>query len=183
MIPTVQNVIDVYRRATPEQYRAGMDWYVQTHNFARSLDSNVSRAAGIIAAYSPRQPWELNKIRAIETYNKGYAHGHTKVVCAKVQAIWEGGDPLVILGGKKTTNFYLNILDPYSNSGVTIDRHAFDIAVGEITDDKARGILSRKGVYESFAAVYVAAAGLFNIPAPAMQAITWERWRMEKGIK
>jgi hypothetical protein len=79
--------------------------------------------------------------------------------------------------------FYLSILSPedYSVSPV-IDRHAFDIAVGKKTDDKTRGILSRKGIYESFAEVYREAAKIAGIGSAQMQAITWVEWRGMHGI-
>lgn len=184
MEPNVDNIIDVYRRATVEQFLEGKNWYPSALKLSRELDpENVNRAAGIIAAFSPQCPWWRNVELVKRIYATGEATGHTGVQCAKAQAIFEGADPAIVLGGKKTTNFYHNIVSPLDSSTVTIDGHAFDIAIGMQTGEWARKSLQRKGVYERFADAYRHAAILFNIPAPTMQAVTWVRWRIENGIK
>ena len=78
--------------------------------------------------------------------------------------------------------FYRTILDPTGDIDPVIDRHAFDIAVGMRTNEKARGILSRKGVYSEFAHVYREAAKIAGIGSAQMQAITWVAWREALGI-
>lgn len=191
MIPTVENVLSVYRRASISEYREGIEWYLTAHKVALSLDpQNVFRAAGVIAALSPLNEWENNKNKAFQLYRQ------RGIVCVgpngangiglganvrKAQAIYFGADPLDILTSDKVRNFYLNIAYPEDSIGVTIDRHAFDIAIGRVTGDDARKALSRKGVYREFADTYRIAASVLHLPAPALQAITWVRWRNEKG--
>ena len=52
-----RNILRTYRQATDAQRHEGMTWYDEAHNLAASLDSDVDRAAGIIAALSPQTPW------------------------------------------------------------------------------------------------------------------------------
>lgn len=183
MEPTVDNVIAVYQRATLTEYLEGREWYPNAFEIARDMDpDNPSRAAGILAAFSPQCPWWRNIELAHNVYLKGFASGHTKIQCAKAEAIYTGADPAIVLGGVKTTNFYHNIVNPLGHN-VTIDGHAFDIAIGETTGEYARKALKRKGVYEQFANVYRAAASVFNLPPAHMQAITWVRWRIENETK
>ena len=76
--------------------------------------------------------------------------------------------------------FYGNIVNPWGE-GVTIDRHAYDIAVGIRHGNTRPGIGKR--VYREFSAAYIAAAHECGIFPLEMQAITWTVWRRENGIK
>lgn len=178
--PTVANVLAVYRAATGSDMREGLSWYLDAHNYARILDpTNPSRAAGVIAAMSPLMGWDLNKIVASKAYLAGNANGFgLGRNCAKANRILNGEAPLDVLGGDKVRSFYATILDPTDASvSPVIDRHAYDIAVGEVTDDKRRATLSRKGRYEEFANVYREAAIISGIGSAQMQAVTWITWR------
>lgn len=181
--PTVHNVLAVFGAATADQIREGLAWYLDAHNFATILDpSNVSRAAGIIAALSPMMGWEANKVQAGRVFERnGDASGlGLSRNCAKAAAIYNGAEPLSVLGGDKVRAFYSTILDPHGYSIPVIDRHAFDIAVGRVTDEKARGTLSRKGEYDRFGEVYIDAAKVAGVSSSQMQAITWVAWRAMK---
>lgn len=183
--PTVENVLAVYRNATAENVRAGLSWYLDAHNFARILDpARPWAAAGIIAALSPMNGWDNNKNKAAQLYRQNGDGDNVglKRNVAKAIRIYSGDNPLDVLGGDKVRAFYATILDPNGDIDPVIDRHAFDIAVGEVTDEKRRGILSRKGVYAEFAAVYREAARIAGIGSAQMQAITWVAWREAKGI-
>lgn len=182
--PLVSNVLSVFSLASADNLREGLSWYLDAHNFARILDpNNVERAAGVIAALSPMMGWDSNKKQAAIAFERGNAAGlGLSRNCAKAQAILDGGKPLDILGGDKVRAFYSTILDPFGFSFPVIDRHAFDIAVGEVTDEKRRGALGRKGIYAAFAEVYIDAAKVAGVSSSQMQAITWVAWReMKKG--
>jgi hypothetical protein len=186
--PSVSNVLAVYRLASADDLRGGLSWYLDAHNVARALSDfpggNVAAAAGIIAALSPMNGWENNKRKAaqlIAQNGDGTGCGLTRNV-AKAVAIFKGADPLDILNGDKVTAFYRTILNPTGDIDPVIDRHAFDIAVGERTDEKRRGALGRKGVYAEFAAVYREAAVIAGIGSAQMQAVTWVAWRNIHGI-
>lgn len=190
--PLVSNVLAVYNGATAHQIREGLTWYHDAHNFARILaggnsgqfgfDAKVARAAGVIAAISPNTSWSANKTLARKAYVTGGAGVGFPDKVTKVTRILSGEHPLDVLGGDKVRSFYSTILDPHGDTRPTIDRHAFDIAVGERRDESDRGALGRKGVYEVFADVYRDAARIAGIGAPQMQAITWVTWKEALGI-
>lgn len=190
--PSVSNVLAVYNGASAESMREGLSWYLDAHNVAALIGKDIpvssefqtEHAAGIIAALSPMNGWENNKRKAIQLIAQkgiGTGCGLTRNV-AKAEAIYFGNAPADILNGDKVTAFFRTILDPTGDIDPVIDRHAFDIAVGERTDEKRRGALSRKGVYEQFAQVYREAAIIAGIGSAQMQAITWVEWRRLNGI-
>jgi hypothetical protein len=182
--PTVANILRVYRSATDAQLAEGIRWYDDAHTLAVALDpSNVERSAGVIAALSPLTPWGRNVAMATRAYADGFASGGMPSSLNKADRILNGEAPLDVVGkGPKVRNFYLNILDPSNaNGGVTVDRHAFDIAVGRVTDDETRGILGRKGMYDHFADMYREAAKIAGIGSAQMQAVTWVVWRQTAG--
>lgn len=178
--------MSVYSNSSAEALREGLSWYLSAHNFAKTLDpNNVERAAGIIAALSPLNGWENNKNKAAQLYRQegdGTNIG-LKTNVRKAQEIFFGAAPLDILKGDKVRAFFSTILDPTAQTvPPVIDRHAFDIAVGKKTDEKARGMLSRKGVYAEFADVYIDAAKIAGIGSAQIQAVTWVAWREIHGI-
>lgn len=194
--PTVSNVLAVYNGAFDHHLRFGLSWYPDAHREALRMGGgrawHLERNAGIIAALSPMNKWtnNVNKARQLIAMRgridvvKGRPNGiglgdNVK----KAIAIYNGADPLDVLNGDKVTAFYRTILDPTGDINPVIDRHAFDIAVGERTDNKRRQALNRKGVYEQFAHVYREAAIIAGIGSAQMQAITWVAWREALGIE
>lgn len=193
--PSVSNILAVYNGATADNVRFGLQWYSIANNAALSMGGgrawHLNRNAGIIAALSPMNGWDNNIRKAREVVSlrgrisveKGQPNGiGIGSNVAKAIAIYRGADPLDILKGDKVTAFYRTIVDPTGDIDPVIDRHAFDIAVGEPTSDKRRGILSRKGVYAEFAHAYREAAKIAGIGSSQMQAITWVQWRESLGI-
>lgn len=184
--PSAVNIIDVYRLATVAELVEGREWYPTAHALAVELDpSNPRRGAGVIAVLSPQLSWKWNVVRAREAYATGKGAG-----CLgkdKATRILAGEDADSVVGGKKVRAFFECIADPAAKT-VCIDRHAFDIAVGRVTNDKSRNALTRKGVYESFAEAYVRAAEMLSaesgldITPAEVQAITWTVWRRLKGL-
>ncbi len=193
--PTVANVMAIYNLASADDMRVGLAWYNTAHNWAvksaGGRDHLIARNAGIVAALSPMNKWGNNKRKAEEVISKrarivavkGKPNGiGLSVNVNKAIDIYRGADPLDILSGDKVVAFYSTILDPQGDHNPVIDRHAFDIAVGERTDDKRRGILGNKGVYLDFARCYREAALIAGIGASQMQAVTWITWRNIHGM-
>lgn len=184
-IPSVDNILNIYRTASFAAFSEGMTWYDDAHNFAKSLDPNrFHRAAGVIAALSPMNEWQNNKRKAAQLYAQngdGSGCGLYRNVDKAVR-IYNGEDALDVLGGNKVRAFFLTIVDPTGDHAPVIDRHAFDIAVGERTNDKRRGILSRKGMYERFSETFRDAARITGIGPAQLQAVTWTEWKYRHGI-
>lgn len=182
-------VLEVWALATAEERDHGINWYRTAHALARRLDPvRPELAAGVIAALSPMMDWDRNVMLAIRAYEDGAASGALFGNVAKANAIMAGAEPLEVLGGKKVRNFFAAIADPESDEAVCIDRHAFDVAMGRVTNDKTRTALARVGVYEEFQTAYIRAAATLTKQTgdhytPAMvQAVTWVTWRRLKGL-
>lgn len=180
LLPTVANILKVYRSATDAQLAEGINWYTEAHTACLALDPiNPARPAGVMAALSPKTPWPRNRALADLAFADGVATGGMPANCVKATRILNGEAPLDVLGGPKVRNFYLNILNPSDpNGGVTVDVHAFNVAVGRVTTpDVDIAILNRKGAYEAFADAYHEAARIAGIGSAQMQAVTWVVWR------
>jgi hypothetical protein len=188
--PMVENILAPYRAARPEQIAAGLAWYADAHTFALAISNgDLVKGAGVIAALSPQTSWAQNMTLASRAFVEGFASGQTGDNKAKADRILNGEHPDDVLGwnnpkaksGHKVRNFYRNIVDP-TGPEVTIDRHAFDIAVGYETDSATRGQLGRVGQYDLFADTYCEAARVLGVPPAVAQSITWLVWREAKGL-
>lgn len=177
-----ENVIACLERATLTEYHDGMTWYPRAHTFARDLDTDVWRAAGVIAALSAQKEWNLNMRLAIRAYETGIVTGNTGVQNNKAQTILDGNyspdEILSILNGDKTRQFAKAIATAGDSDIAVIDRHAHDIAMGRIFDNDKRVIGKR--LYRRMAMHYSEAAKEAGISVAQIQAITWVTWKREK---
>lgn len=186
--PNSSRIVEVWNMATHAEFVEGMTWYENAHNEALNLDAeNPDRAAGVVAALSPQCGWNRNLNLARRAYESGEATGTIGACCRKATEILNGKDWRETLGGDKVRAFAALISDPTDPTTVCVDRHAFDVAVGRPTNDESRKALTRKGVYESFAAAYRRAAATIsretgeNVTPAQVQAVTWVVWRRFKG--
>ena len=180
--PTVDNILAVYRAAEGWHVREGIAWYPDARQIARDISPmDIVMGAGVIAALSPQTPWGRNVTLAHRAFADGFGSGHTGPVVTKVNRILSGESPEEVLGGDKTTNFFRNIVNPLGND-VTIDRHAYDIAIGEPLGGAPRTLINRKGGYEMMSDIYREAASIAGIVVTQLQAITWLVWREAIGI-
>lgn len=186
--PNSARIVDVWRQATVSELVEGMEWYRDAHALAVELSPNdPAQAAGVLAALSPMMSWGQNVVLGVRAYTDGKASGALFSNVAKANRILAGERPEDVLGGDKVRAFYGAIADPASDA-VVVDRHAFDIAVGRVTNNESRQALSRKGVYDSFARAYVRAAKAIaaetgmDVSASQVQAVTWTVWRRLKGL-
>lgn len=179
----VDNIIGTYLRATDLEHSEGMSWYNDAHNLALELSPNdVWRGAGVLAAYSPLTPWPRNVELATESLKTGIAHPRSLGNSVRAaQRILDGEDTLVVLKGDKTRAFASAIADPAGSTIATIDRHAYDVAMGAVHTDDTRKIGKR--VFRMLSDAYVEAACLAGIGVAQIQAVTWLTHRRIKGVK
>ena len=173
------NIVDTYGRATLAERADGTYWYPSAHALAKQLGGRQGAAtgAGVIAALSPATSWDQNQVLAVRAFTDGRATGHTGLFCSRADAILGGADPLDVLGGDKVRAFYACILDPSDPWTVCVDRHAYDIAIGYVTDDTTRKVLARVGAYDHVAQAYRDAADVLDLLPSVVQAVTWVAWR------
>jgi hypothetical protein len=208
LAPAVRHITATYWAASAAARAYGELWYKEAHALARELDpTNVERGAAVIAVLSPRVNWDLNVRLARLAYALhtsagvvGQPHPSTPDEMArqlrgtlrasgrKAARILNGEDPYKVVGGPKVTAFWHAIVDPNSPD-VVIDRHALDVATGQVNDDESRQLyLGRKGNYAKVARMYVHAARIISrklgrtVTPCELQAATWVAWReMKKG--
>lgn len=178
-----RNITKVFRTATPAEIETGTGWYSDAYDvalaMAKAYDSNLSTAAGIIAALSPLNSWGNNVNLAHRLMaSGGLTRGYLSNGLNKANAILAGASPMDVLKGDKVRNFYLSIISQ-GREGVCIDRHAYCIAMGKRTDVPS---LSTKR-YEAVADKYRRAARILSkeygedfTPAQ-VQSVTWTLWR------
>jgi hypothetical protein len=196
----VENIIGKYREASPDFQKGGHEWYSKAHEEASRVGGgDVRRGAGVIAALSPLSDWERNVRESHELRKTGTVQGALLPAnVEKARRIHEGEDPESVLGGNKVTNFFHNIHDPSSPHAVTIDRHAYDIAMGRPFVGQGKGKkaeeprqtgtmsqdlgLSSMGRYKHFVRSYQHAAGELGVDLPhKVQATTWVQHRGALG--
>lgn len=192
LISRVKNVLDVYRSATTQDIADGTEWYARARRLAVELDSqNPERAAAVIAVVSPLTPWDRNVWLATEAYRMHEAGEDVGTLlptlkgnARKAARILNGENPAAVIGGLKVTAFWLTIADPTNPHAVVVDRHAYDISVGEVTNDEIRGkAIGTPKRYNVIADCYFQAATVLSretgqtILPSTVQAITWTAWR------
>jgi hypothetical protein len=159
-------------------YRAAHEW---THEVAHRYGVRPDVVAGIVAALSPGVTWDVNKRDAVALieYFKGVRETEPTVSTyyhnvRKAGWIWNGQPIEGVLGGNKTRNFYLNILNPYDNHAVTIDRHAVKAARGM---SKGGAVVITDAQYSIVAHAYRMEASRLGLTPCQFQAITWEAYK------
>lgn len=173
------NIIAVFNRSTPQEWMRGMQWYSTANDLAVMVgDGDPVKGAGIIAALSANVGWAHNVRMAEEMAATGVTRG-LPVGIAKANRIMDGYDPAEVIGERalKTINFFHNIAYPETSTGVTVDRHAHDIARNERWGNRDRG-LSTPARYAIFADAYTAAAARIGggVLPSQVQAVTWVVW-------
>lgn len=192
-----ENITRVLEYATRAELQEG-DWYYCAHKFACSLANeynfSVERIASVIAVLSPGVNWEINK-RDTVTIVRGYraglgpenltvsTYGRQKAKAFRLisdDSLVPGSKEFLAVIGKglKTLSFYGNIADPRAKVPVTIDRHAFRIALGCTEDTTVADKLSLTDKrYRDVAKAYRAVAAERGFTPAELQAITWTVYR------
>lgn len=227
--PLTRNITRIFRLASEDDRAAGHGWYLRARVLAVRLaqenshlpanpitfegqqirKAEIHRAAGVIAALSPRLAWRKNveyaelahslnaQMRSDGEWAKdltGEFRRNYFVGCiptlnanaAKAYRILNGELPEDVLGGDKVRAFYFTIVNPSDPRSVVVDRHAVDIAFGEVLTDDTRPIM-KGAAYAYVADLYQKAARIISreldehwTPAQ-VQAATWTYWRRERA--
>lgn len=181
------NIMRVWRAAAPEDIAKGRAWYADAQRLAAEIaDGDVWKGAGVLSAFSPRQPWPINVRNARAALAWGTAAGHyprlhTRQQVKSADRIIRGAHPLDVFKGDKTRSFAEAIATGGHGTIATIDRHAHDIAMGhsDFTDDNRK---IGKVKYREMAAAYAEVADYVGESVNIVQAGTWEAWRRTKGV-
>lgn len=197
---SVDNIVAIYRMATPEEKRDGVVWYARAladcMRIAEDTDVPLHIVVGVCAALSPNNRWERNidntrdMVQAyingddIDSFKVSTYHAMKRKAWGILDAMPDHDGVISILNGQKIVSFYRNIM---GDDTCTIDGHARNIYYSErhgLTTDKT-GVGKRE--YAEIQQAYVDAGKSvrFNgraLKAFEMQAITWVAWRRIHGI-
>lgn len=171
------NIVDVYLRATEDDIIEGMNWYSYAHTLAHEwANGDVWKGAGVIAAYSPLTPWYRNmQLAQTSLFWNGARTDSLGNSVRAAQRIIEGEHPLDVLKGLKTRAFASAIATNGQTELVTIDSHAYSIAVGIPVPVKKAKIGVR--LYRELSAAYCDVSDMTGYAPAIIQAITWISWR------
>ena len=197
---SVDNIVAIYRMATPEEKRDGVVWYARAladcMRIAEDTDVPLHIVVGVCAALSPNNRWDRNidntrdMVQAyingddIDSFKVSTYHAMKRKAWGILDAMPDHDGVISILNGQKIVSFYRNII---GDDTCTIDGHARNIYYGErhgLTTDKTD---VGKREYAEIQQAYVDAGKRvrFNgraLKAFEMQAITWVAWRRIHGI-
>ena len=167
---SIDNIIKIYKLATPEEKRDGIVWYANAYadcnRIALDLSVQVHVVTGVVAALSPNNKWDRNVANArdlIEGFLNGDGVDDIKVSTynAMKKKAWsileqmpDHEGVIDILNGQKIVSFYRNIM---GDDTCTVDGHAKNIYYGErhgLTDDKTN---VGKKEYKTISEAYVKA--------------------------
>ena len=203
---TKGNIENVFKSATKERIAETRKWYSDAQKFTEDLslkfDNQLSsiKIAGVIAALSPRNEWNRNKLDA-ETLCKeflsnkyyqlnlfGYHFLLNSKVCtfhankSKAIKILLSDDSKIesILKGNKLINFYRCIIG--DSNAICIDGHAFNIACNRVSSLAEVPAISDKH-YKIIANCYRDCTKFINkkynldLDSMHLQSVTWNKYK------
>lgn len=165
-------------QATPDQRLEAETWYPQAQDAARRVTkilrqngcptADIRLGAAVIAAFSPREKWSSNMVKAgafaAGEEVKGLGANKRTAQRARDYAMAKQ-NPLDALGGKKTSAFARNIAGDHN--AVTLD----------VWMARAAGIpqasFSRKYMYERVSDAVASVAREYGVAPATMQALIW----------
>lgn len=178
----VRRALRLYRSATPEMHAAGVQWYAVAQDAARTIwPESPERAAGVIAALSPRLSWKTNVRYAraiVHTARTGQdcptglgLKRNTAIAWKIVTGAQSAEDALK---GPKTSRFYRNIMGDMDCATIDVWMMRALLLPSEITYDKEGIPRAPKGrAYLRMESAVRRAAQIAGIPTAMMQAILW----------
>lgn len=182
-----KNIKSVLKLAKPNDFIQGAAWYKEARLFCFDVSQryNVSfrKTCAILAALSPRNKWQRNKLDAegLISYLAGYSK--TMPTCStygnmvqKAIRLFNAIDDrpetmLRILNGPKIKSFFLNIYDVNSQC-VTVDSWIQLISLGKFISVDKRPSL-KISQYKLIESIIKKLAAKNNVKPPILQAVLW----------
>lgn len=174
-----RRLLAAYGEASAADQAAGLAWYDRAHEAAKAiLPDDPSRAAGVIAALSPRAHWRVNLtwaatlVEAAERGDDGPPPVHTRQMRAQAWRIALGEAPLDVLNGPKVRAFFSNITGD-------LDQVTVDVWAARAAGHDGPYLTAR--TYALVAQAYREAAAILELPPRDMQAAIWIHVRGKAG--
>jgi hypothetical protein len=173
---TVDRIVKVYQRATPQDRIDGAAWYGNGESLIRDLSTqtglSAEHVAAVVSHLSPRTDWGRNVYGATMLVTTGTAPKCLKANVARARRALASDAPLDTFGptAPKTHRFARNLLG--DRESVTVDVWAARVAFGSAVADP-EAALSRVGVYGAVEHAYRLAARRLGVDPTTVQATTW----------
>lgn len=172
----LNNILQMYYRATPETIQEGMQWYEQANRYTREVSIKtgypINTVAQVISALSPSVQWDVNKAQAHAMISAHKKNEPLESVTVSTydnnkEKAWDilGGYTQIGAKSLKTYAFYKNIM--LNNEHVTIDRHILRTLFS-----RAPKSLTAKR-YREIAEIFHTVADVLYIEPYQLQAIVW----------
>lgn len=184
---SVDNILSVYAKADRIDLEEGMQAYIRYHEslkyYAKHYGVSMPNVIGAFAALSPNNDY-VGNLRSLVTLLEGMRRGvlaeHCTVSTYKAcrDRAWQflhGTDFLELTKGKKTRNFYLNILNPYDPEPITIDGHMACVYIGKRMTMKE--VVRSRFKYDVVAEAFRKAAFDIDMIPNQLQATLWFTWK------
>lgn len=184
---SVDNILSVYTKVDRIDMEEGMLAYQRYHEslkfYARHYGVEMPHVIGAFSALSPNNDY-MGNLRSLVTLLEGRRRGARVEDCtvstykACRNRAWNflnGADFLDVTKGKKTRNFYLNILNPFDPEPVTIDGHMACIYVGKRMTMKE--VVRSRFKYDIVADAFRSAARDVDLLPNQLQAMLWFTWK------
>ncbi len=159
---------------SPVSWASGMEWYRKANEFVHGLnkitDIPYRRLGWALAALSPLNSWQRNKIDLVDLVTTGHcgALGPCRV---KAHRVLEGERHQDVLGGNKVLAFGSNIVDPWGSREVALDSH-----MARFFGFNPR-LLERVGVYHTIVQAFRQHADNIGVRPHQLQAAIWTQQR------
>jgi hypothetical protein len=177
-----KHILSWYNKASEHQLKTGLNWYKDAQLFAdQSGKYNAWKLSQIISVLSPQISWTTNLENAAKMWNclqsgndvlglKIFATELQKVHCQEIY----NHDYEIPKTAIKTYNFARNIYNQNDINYVTIDRHAYKVAVNCL---KGGSVSLTRKQYTTIADCYKKVARKLGITPCQLQAITWVTYK------
>ena len=177
----MNNFESTFLQANQFERNAGFHWYNDGHNYLKDMAKHfnvpLKIVCGIVAVTSPGLSWSQNTIL---TYNilkfKGKL-SHIKTSCYKANIykalnIYKAKKVFPYLRGPKVVQFYFNLLNPFDNSRITIDRFMLSCYYNELNIDNLKKYMTPKHI-ESLKFEIKNLSVRYDLLPCQFQAIVW----------
>ena len=195
------NILKVYKQATPEQKKTGggayKDYNKQLKALAEFHSFDFKKVAAAFAALSPgisidrnfefiiklcdfikaeKDPSRLKEIRYV-----GYPGGLVRAYDIILGFL--DFETSLAKNSKKTLSFYHNILNPEGEEHITIDRHMISVYLGRAATETERvKVFSNAAAYKRLAKIFFEVAERLKVKPLELQAVCWYAWRA-RGVE
>lgn len=183
----IENILSVYAKVDRIDMEEGMQAYLRYHEslkyYARTYGILMPNVIGAFAALSPNNDY-IGNLRSLVTLLQGMCSGarvdhctvSTYKACrARAWRFLQGEDFLAATKGKKTRNFYLNILNPFDPDPITIDGHMACVWIGKRMT--MRDVVRSRFKYDLVASDFRKAADGLDLLPNQLQAMLWFTWK------